>query len=289
MIDPWATFILLCFWFSTDGYWSYQDVEVRAAQEAKKLNIDCVGILTDFFYADQSKSLIQKQAYICFKYFNKLCTHFVFLTQQMNIVNPENRPYLVMEGLVDKDFVCENKEHNMICMYTGSLKHEYGIDTLAEAFSYLEDTSLQLEIYGLEVKNEHLEEILKRSKNVRYCGYRTREEIVELQKEAFLLINPRPLEGEYTKYSFPSKTLEYMLSGTPVLTTKLAGIPEEYDDYLLYFDQTDPCSMANSIRNVLNKSELDRKEIGLKNQSFVLEKKNNVAQTKRILTMLVFK
>ena len=40
-----------------------------------------------------------------------------------------------------------------------------------------------------------------------------------------MLINPRTNEGVYTQYSFPSKTMEYMRAGKPVLCCKLDGIP----------------------------------------------------------------
>ena len=55
-------------------------------------------------------------------------------------------------------------------------------------------------------------------------------------KEAKLLINLRNPEDKYTKYSFPSKTFEYMVSGTPFFTTKLEGIPSEYYNYLYCID-----------------------------------------------------
>ena len=57
-------------------------------------------------------------------------------------------------------------------------------------------------------------------------GCVTNDEIVRLQCEATLLVNPRPSDKEFCKYSFPSKTIEYMASGTPVLMTKLPGVPD---------------------------------------------------------------
>ena len=54
-----------------------------------------------------------------------------------------------------------------------------------------------------------------------------------LQKTADVLVNPRLNEGEYTKYSFPSKTMEYLSTGRPVVCYKLDGIPDEYDKHLM--------------------------------------------------------
>ena len=39
------------------------------------------------------------------------------------------------------------------------------------------------------------------------------------------------------KYSFPSKNMEYMVSGTPVLTTRLPGMPMEYYPYVYFIEE----------------------------------------------------
>ena len=50
-------------------------------------------------------------------------------------------------------------------------------------------------------------------------------------------MNPRFTGAEYTLYSFPSKNIEYMVSGTPVITTRLAGIPDDYYPYVFVFEE----------------------------------------------------
>ena len=67
---------------------------------------------------------------------------------------------------------------------------------------------------------------------VKYKGVAPNAVIVEEELKATLLVNPRPTGEEYTKYSFPSKNMEYMASGTPVLTTCLPGMPAEYNEYV---------------------------------------------------------
>ena len=41
-------------------------------------------------------------------------------------------------------------------------------------------------------------------------------------------MNPRPVDDEYVKYSFPSKNMEYMASGTSTLLTAIPSMPESY-------------------------------------------------------------
>ena len=108
----------------------------------------------------------------------------------------------------------------------------------------------------------------------------------KLQQKATVLINPRNNDGEYTKYSFPSKTMEYMLSGKPVIMYKLDGVPDEYDSYLYYIGGNTADDIKKTILEVLNKSEKELESFGQKAAEFVSENKNSVVQAKRILTLL---
>ena len=116
-------------------------------------------------------------------------------------------------------------------MYAGGVYEKYGLKTLVDAFIKLKRKDIDLYIFG---EGSFVNEIIKLSKhhnNIYYKGCVSTEEIVKYEKKALLLVNPRPVNEEFSKYSFPSKTIEYMLSGTPVISTKLPGIPEEYFDY----------------------------------------------------------
>ena len=122
--------------------------------------------------------------------------------------------------------------------------------------------------------------------NVVFHGTVSVDTVVKAELEAALLINPRPTQEEFTKYSFPSKNMEYMVSGTPVLTTNLAGMPEEYKQYVYLFAGETPEEMAQRFREVLSLPEEERNEKGAAAKAFVLTNKNNAAQTRKILTML---
>ena len=104
--------------------------------------------------------------------------------------------------------------------------------------------------------------------------------------EATLLINPRPTGEAFTAYSFPSKNLEYMASGTPVLTTKLSGMPREYDAYAYLFDDESVEGMAKTLAQVLAEPRETLHARGQAAKAFVLEQKSNTAQAKRLLAFV---
>lgn len=217
------------------------------------------------------------------------CDSYVLLTEEMNSkINPKGRPYCVVEGQADlyaKDLPELAKATPRVSMYAGAVEKIYGLDRLAHAFSSLPEEAGVLEIYGNGSYVEELKGFCKTSKNVRYMGLAPNSEIVAREKQATLLINPRPSDAEYTKYSFPSKTMEYLASGTPVLTTRLPGIPAEYDDYLLYIDDESVEGIHDALAKVLAMSDDQLKCLGIQGQMWVLKEKNSHRQAEKILHM----
>ena len=117
---------------------------------------------------------------------------------------------------------------------------------------------------------------------IQYLGTVSNEVAKKLQREAFVLVNPRSNKEEYTKYSFPSKKMEYMATGRPVLMYKLKGIPYEYDDYIYYFGN----DMRKSIEQlaIADPEELAAK--GRKARDFVVLNKTSIKQAEKIINLL---
>ena len=101
----------------------------------------------------------------------------------------------------------------------------------------------------------------------------SRKDLLLKQKTASMLINVRKPEEEASAYCFPSKLFEYMISGSPVLSFKIPGIPDEYFDYLIPMENSNPKTIANAIINVGNMKTDDRETLGNKSREFVLNNK----------------
>ena len=107
-----------------------------------------------------------------------------------------------------------------------------------------------------------------------------------MQKNATIIVNPRQNNEEFTKYSFPSKNMEYLSSGVPVIAYKLDGIPDEYDDYILYPEDNSSDGLYKKIKSVLDMSEEERQSVGEKARCFVVENKNKNRQAQRIFEFI---
>ena len=216
---------------------------------------------------------------------------FVILTEAMKRpLNIGTRSYVVMEGLVGNSKSKEPQENvnstERVILYTGTLHYQFGIKDLLEAFSGIEDNNFRLWICGSGEAELEIKEISQKDSRVVFYGHVTREQVHRLQSLATVLINPRKNEGEYTKYSFPSKTMEYMASGKPVIMYQLDGVPKEYDQYLFYVGDNTIDTLKCKMVEVCSKSVEELNFWGQRARDWVLHEKNNVNQAQKVLNML---
>ena len=73
-----------------------------------------------------------------------------------------------------------------------------------------------------------------------------------------------------------------MMSGTPVLTTKLNGFTDEYLDTMFFIADNSPQAIESAVRVILNLDEIQLKEQAQKAYDLVTVKKNWYVQTQRI-------
>lgn len=239
-----------------------------------------------------NNSLLAKLSTILSTWFISTYDVYILLTSQMNeLVNPRKKPCLIMEGLVDNSMSLvnnelEKKDDKKIILYAGGLYEKYGIKKLLDAFILLKDNDIRLHIYGSGNMDEELKHYCHLDKRISYFSVVPNDTIVKKQLEATLLINPRPSNEEFTKYSFPSKNLEYMVSGTPVLTTPLPGMPKEYYKYVLIIEDESIEGIALAINKALSMSQSELYNFGNKAKQFVLGNKGNIIQAKKFVQII---
>ena len=191
-----------------------------------------------------------------------------------------------MEGLVkyDSNNLNNEKKRPRTILYAGGLHARYGLQLLIDAVKSLPQNDIKLILFG---NGPLVEELVKEDDpRIEYCGIVPNEEIVEAEKSAVLLVNPRPTHEDFTQYSFPSKNMEYMVSGTPLLTTMLPGMPKEYNPYVYLFDQGETVEgYARSLNKVLSLPEEELRTKGKKAREWVMTNKNHIIQTKRIIDL----
>lgn len=276
------------------SYWPYLSA-VCALKKHKSIKTTLlIPDLPEFF--DYSKvNIIRKQLRKANNYFINKCMkridRFILLTKQMKEKIPiGDKPHIVIEGIAPQlsqySMPSNKNNQNEIIYYSGSLSFCFGIKNLVDAFLALSHENLELWICGEGEATDYILEKTREDKRIHYFGYVTTERNNELRSKATLLINPRNTEGEFTKYSFPSKTMEYFSSGIPVIMYKLDGIPDEYTPYFFAIKGNTSSDIKNTIEKVLKINHNERELIAQKAFDFVRINKNPKTQAQKILDFI---
>lgn len=205
---------------------------------------------------------------------------YVLYTQQMaEYLHLNDEQYMVCEGianidLIDSDAMVKhgNALRERTCIYAGSLDPKYGIERLIDVFGRMTSYGYTLQIFGSGPSEDKIAEKCGDTKNVSFMGFHPNLEIVEIEKRASFVINPRPTNLDCATYSCPSKTLEAMACGTPLITTMLPGIPAEYFDYLIELNDDSDESMIRSLQSAFDLEDSRRQKIGKEAQDFDLSR-----------------
>ncbi len=214
---------------------------------------------------------------------------FVLLTKHMADYMHITQPFCVMEGIATstKEFSSPDYDNdNKTIFYAGTLHRKFGVLNLLEAFMQIEAEDYNLVLCGAGDSEDEIREAAKKDSRIKFYGQVSRKEVLELQTKATVLVNPRQNNEEFTRYSFPSKNLEYLSSGIPFIAYKLDGIPDEYDDYILYVNDNDVASLSRKIIDVCEQTSEERELIGIKAKQFVNQMKNEVLQTSKIISLV---
>lgn len=120
-------------------------------------------------------------------------------------------------------------------LYMGNVDHERGVLNLVDAFdSMLRGNDVEdVELVVVGPDNCGFEGYHQNKMGVRYLGKLPFTEALEQYRDADFLINPHPTDLKIAGYHFPSKVLEYMATGIPVVSTDYGGVARYFSDSVI--------------------------------------------------------
>ena len=199
----------------------------------------------------------------------------------MEKLNKE-KPFIVMEGFsiegADKEVETPDMPQKVF-FYAGNLKNDSGVYNFAKSFvqAYKDKEGYEFWICG---EGEQYEQIASlNSMQIKLLGVQPRDKVLAMEKRAYVLVNPRPADELFARYSFPSKLLEYMSTGTPVLTTHLPCIESKYNRYLYYIEDEKEITKTLTSLNI-------EKTKGTEAKRFVRENLNPEVQAKKVFNFI---
>lgn len=225
------------------------------------------------------------------KKFRRCVDGFVELSPYMSpYANESGKPYVIMDGLCNLELLDTVEAKPAISgkyiLYAGKVSSTFGVDKLVDAFISLESSDYSLVICGDGDFAPKLKVIAEQHKSIIFKGAVTHDEVVAMEKAASLLVEPRPSDTEIAKMSFPSKIIEYMASGTPVLVTNIPSFEPVYRDYQYRINDESVEGIASALKETLSQSDVMLRGKGATAKEFVLNNKTIQKQCERIVGLL---
>ena len=219
----------------------------------------------------------------------KACENYIVLNSYVAEKYLPGKPYIVVDGGIEEDetqIQKANKSGQKNVLFCGALTEYNGIVRLLEAMELVQHEDVVLDIYGGGYLEKKVEQAAQTMKNVCYHGKVENTVILEKQREAWLLINPRVVNDPISLVTFPSKTFEYLLSGTPILSTRLNGYGNEYEGKIFFSDGDSPEALAKAIDEIAEMDSSQLELVAKEAREFVLREKTWKSQTKRVIEFL---
>lgn len=221
-----------------------------------------------------------------FNKLNKYVDSYMLLTEAMKEkLSVGDRPYIVVEGIISKadlalneqkkKEVVRSKEEKYI-VYTGKLNERFGVIDLVDAFRRLDGEDYRLVLCGNGDAVEYIRQNAEEDGRILYMGQVTPGVARDWIYKADVLVNPRKNDEEYTKYSFPSKNIEYLLSGNPVVAYMLDGMKDCYRDFISIVVNSDELTYA-----------MEKLLCAVKNENNFLNYAKQTLQAKQVVLRLL--
>ncbi|MFA6715041.1 MAG: glycosyltransferase family 4 protein, partial [Victivallaceae bacterium] len=160
-----------------------------------------------------------------------------------------------------------------------------GVSFLLKAFSLISDPDIELWICGHGSSSE-LEAARRADPRIKFYGLVSEERLQQIYRQATVLVNPRPNNINGNTMNFPSKILEYLSYGKPVVSTWTPGLSPDYREVLEVLPDENERCLADTILNVLQWPDERKKQNLIAIESFLLKSKTWKHQTDRLVAWL---
>lgn len=172
----------------------------------------------------------------------------------------------------DRQTNIEEKKNYLL--YIGRISEEKGIQTLIKAQQLVPNVDIKIVGTG-----PLLNDLKKNYPNVSFLGFKEGKVLEQLIKEAKFTIVP----SEWYENN-PLSVIESMMSGTPVIGSNIAGIPElikdKHDGFL--FQTRNFNNLAEVIKEAISLSKEDYKKMSDSAYKFAIENFSKEAHYKRL-------
>ena len=234
----------------------------------KKYHITALGICTD----SPSNITGSTKTYVDYllKHAHKL-DGYITLTEGLNILfNVNKKKYVTIEGIVESQSVEASSVDEKYIFFGGALLPRYGVYNLIEAFKKIDNKDVKLLICGHHADEKKIKEEIDNDERIKYLGTLPVQEVLALEAGAIANINPRPFTQDLDRLSIPSKTLEYLASGSLTISVRNTELEKTFKDYALWAKSGEVNDLYIAMSEAINMDEITRKNIAKQAQKIAI-------------------
>ena len=185
---------------------------------------------------------------------------FVLKMLNKNGFFPESKCMKLPLGITPYNQKIEKTYDIIDIVYTGALSGHKGVDVLINAFKNLKYDNIRLHIVGKGEKMEDLKVIADNDDKIKFYGFLEGNELTSLQKNANITVMP-----SIWYENSPMAIYESFKYGTPVIGSKIGGIPELIEEGVngFLFEPGNIPQLQDKLQYLIdNPMELGKLEIG---------------------------
>ena len=196
----------------------------------------------------------------------------------------KGKHYLRIDGGITKNVVSRLPELTVAgygefrMMFAGGLSAWNGIPLMLEYMKNNEDPSLRLWIAGGGELAQEVENAAAKDSRIEYKGLLPHSELFKLYANADALLNLRDDSDPVMQYHYPSKFLEMLAVGKPVIATDVAHTREAYGEHCFVMDGFSLEAFAAQVERIRGMSPEERCEFGRATREWMLANKTWKAQ-----------
>lgn len=204
-------------------------------------------------------------------------------------------PHICVEGGIGFDLIEQYRvlektttrdSDHFVIVAAGGLKEVNGTPEILTAFHHLKGDRYRLHIAGTGPLEGLVKDAVQKDPRISFHGFLKFDDVLKLYAAADVLVNMRLTQRVNTRYFFPSKTMEYLASGVPVITTCPGAMADEFGDFAYLLREETAVALADMIKTVEVLPTEQRIARGRAARQYMIEHKTWDAQAKRIAQFL---